>query len=368
MKLPRVSVIIPSYNLSKYIGEAIESVLNQTYKNLELIIVDDCSTDNSVEIIQRYAKKDDRIKFFKFGENKGACEAFNYGLRNAEGKYICYLGADDVFLEDKIEKQVEFLENHKEIAAVFGYPIFIDEKGKVIPERKTYFGDLFKQENRERYEWLRYFFLNGNCLSHPSVMMRKTVYEDVGFLDVRFFQLPDFDLWIRVCKKYDIFIIKEYLYKNRLRGKENASSPTKLALLRYNFEFFFILTKEYLTLDKEEILKIFPETKFLENIDKKYSSFLLFYICENFRKGSFVHRFFSYYILFFLLKEDNFLKSVSDLGIKLDVSYLYNLPKIIGFFFYKSVKSKKIIIFLEKILPNFLLRLLKRVYKKFKKQ
>jgi teichuronic acid biosynthesis glycosyltransferase TuaG len=106
----KVSVIIPMYNSSKYIKECVQSVLNQTYKNIELIIVDDMSSDNSVEIVEQF--KDDRIKLIKLSKNVGAALARNKGIDNATGEYICFLDSDDYWVLDKLERQVKFIEEN----------------------------------------------------------------------------------------------------------------------------------------------------------------------------------------------------------------------------------------------------------------
>ena len=119
MKL--VSIIIPMYNRSKYIEECINSVIHQTYKNLEIIIIDDASTDNSVEIVKSI--NDDRIKIIKLEKNLGASNARNIGIKNAKGKYICFLDSDDYWVLDKLETQVNFIEknNYSFIYASYEY-------------------------------------------------------------------------------------------------------------------------------------------------------------------------------------------------------------------------------------------------------
>lgn len=109
----KVSIITPVYNSEKYLKETIENVIKQIYENWEMILVDDCSTDKSEEVIREYLKTDERIKYFKLKENSGAAIARNYALKNATGRFIAYLDADDLWKEDKLEKQIKFmLENN----------------------------------------------------------------------------------------------------------------------------------------------------------------------------------------------------------------------------------------------------------------
>lgn len=107
-----VSIIMPSYNTAKYISAAIESILNQTYENWELIIVDDCSTDNTDEILTEYAKKDSRIRYYKNEKNSGAAVARNRALRQAKGKWVAFLDSDDLWEKDKLEKQICFMKKN----------------------------------------------------------------------------------------------------------------------------------------------------------------------------------------------------------------------------------------------------------------
>lgn len=133
---------MPNYNNSKFIGEAIESVLAQSYDNFELIIIDDNSTDNSLAIIQSYIKKDNRIKLITLKKNSGTAFARNKGIELAKGKYISFLDSDDLWLPHKLEKQIKFMKNQKMPLTYSSYFV-INEEGKEIglrriPESLTY--------------------------------------------------------------------------------------------------------------------------------------------------------------------------------------------------------------------------------------
>jgi len=112
MDKPLVSVITPVYNCEKYLAQTIESVINQTYENWEMILADDCSPDNSAEIIKKYSEKDPRIKYVKLPENGGAAKARNKALEVSQGRYIAYLDADDIWLPKKLERQLAFMEEN----------------------------------------------------------------------------------------------------------------------------------------------------------------------------------------------------------------------------------------------------------------
>lgn len=145
---PLVSIVTPNYNCEKYISETINSVLNQTYKNWEMIIVDDCSSDNSIKIIEDYIKKDSRIKLIKMKKNSGAALCRNKAIEVSNGKYLAYLDSDDLWLEKKLEKQISYMEKEN-VDFTYSEYSHIDENGdslnlKVkIPEKLSYLKMLF---------------------------------------------------------------------------------------------------------------------------------------------------------------------------------------------------------------------------------
>ncbi len=139
----KVSVITPAYNASEYIVETIESVLNQSYTNWEMLIVEDCSTDNTVEIVNKYCEKDSRIKLIKHTENQGVSAARNTALKQADGEYIAFLDSDDMWHSEKLTKQLAFMEENQYVLTYTGYQKYLSEtkeKGKIIdaPEKMTY--------------------------------------------------------------------------------------------------------------------------------------------------------------------------------------------------------------------------------------
>jgi glycosyltransferase involved in cell wall biosynthesis len=259
--MPRVAVVIPSYNHEKFVAEAIQSVLDQTFQDFEIVITDDGSTDNTVDEILQF--DDPRIKFFKFEENQGAVFAFEKCLSNVSDgvEYIANLSSDDIFMPDKLQKQVDFLDDpqNEKYAAVFGFAEIIDEDGEIIRDKNHPYVSIFKQYNRSRYEWLNYFFFNGNCLCHPSVLIRKEFYKIDDF-DPRYRQLPDFDFWIKLCFKAEIFIIPENLIRFRvLKGEKNTSGSGIVNDSRVRFENLQILSN-YRNIETWEIFnKIFSD-------------------------------------------------------------------------------------------------------------
>jgi glycosyltransferase involved in cell wall biosynthesis len=162
MSKPQISVIMTVYNNASYLDESISSILNQTLKDFEFIIIDDCSSDESTKIVKKYQNKDARIKFIQNKKNLGIAKSSNIGLILARGKYVARLDSDDVSLPNRLEAQYKYLEDHQDIFLVGGQGIDIDSKGTVL-------GKLKKPVGCER---VMDEMIKKNCIIHPSVMFR----------------------------------------------------------------------------------------------------------------------------------------------------------------------------------------------------
>ncbi|GJH35708.1 glycosyltransferase [Paraburkholderia hospita] len=235
---PKVSVIMATYNHGRFVAEAIESVLSQDFTDFEFIISDDGSTDDTREVVASVS--DPRIQFYPNTINRGACVVTNELISKCRGTYIALLNSDDRWLDGKLSRQVEFLDTHPEIGAVFGRARFIDKDGAPIPASDLAFGTVFDQENRSRGDWLRRFFDQGNCLCHPTIMVRRSVYEDLGEFNNRYRQLPDMDMWIRLVKRYDLHVTDSCEIEFRIMPGENASSQNKVNAIRTINEHYLI--------------------------------------------------------------------------------------------------------------------------------
>jgi len=262
MSNPIVTVWLTSYNQGKYLREAIDSVLGQTFKDFELVICDDCSTDNSWEIIQSY--NDSRILKRQHEVNMGYHVTYDI-IDKCKGKYFAVHHSDDIWEPDKLEKQVAFMEQNEEYAACFTKVKFIDENSSLweLPEGHIY-KNAFEQANRPKEEWIRHFFYKGNCLCHPSLLIRKDKYRQYKLLeDFGLVQFPDYNTWVKLCFHENIYVYPEYLTRFRIRryAQDNVSADRPEVRIRCQYEF----TKIYENLSnidsKEEMLKIFPETK-----------------------------------------------------------------------------------------------------------
>ncbi len=217
-----VSIIMPSFNTASYINKSIESVLAQTYKNWELLIVDDCSTDNTDEVVESYLK-DPRVKYFKNHENSGAALTRNRALREAKGEWIAFLDSDDLWLPNKLEKQLRFM---VENGYVFSYHDYekIDESGnrldihvsgpKIVTKRKMY-----------HYGY-------PGCLTF--VYSAKAI-ELIQIKDIK--KNNDYAILLQVCKKAKCHLLKENLALYRVR-KKSISHDKLSKKLKSHYDLF----------------------------------------------------------------------------------------------------------------------------------
>ncbi|WP_413165853.1 glycosyltransferase [Capilliphycus salinus ALCB114379] len=254
--MPRVSVVIPTYNQEAYISQALDSVLKQTYQDFEIVIVNDASGDRTLEKIQE--KKDPRIRLFSFEQNQGESAATNYGIQQARGELIALLHSDDVFVPQKLEKQVECLEKNPQFNAILTYPQLINSRGERLPPSDSFLQQVFIQPNRTRFQWLNSFFSKDNCLCQTSALIRRECYQQIGFYDPRFRQIPDFDFWVRFCLKYELYILPEPLVNYRVH-QSNISGIKPETIIRHNFELSQVLKRYFCVEVYENLLKIFPD-------------------------------------------------------------------------------------------------------------
>ncbi|MBU3874743.1 glycosyltransferase [Faecalicatena sp. AGMB00832] len=222
-----ISVLMVNYNHEETIGETIESVLSQTYSNIQFIIVDDGSTDNSCNVIKKY--NDSRIELYRLEKNCHICQATNYGLTKVRGKYLARIDSDDIWYPGKLERQINFLKEDSTRDICFSWIDLIDENGNNINEECGELVRLFETNYKGQEEWLHTFYFIGNCLSHPSVLMKTKVMNEIGGFELGYMQAHDFDYWIRIAKQFSIYIIPERLLAMRRfvesvnKGKNNSN-------------------------------------------------------------------------------------------------------------------------------------------------
>lgn len=207
--MPKVSVIIPSYNRAKLVGRAIDSVLKQTFSDYEIIVVDDGSQDNTKDVLSAYDRK---IKYI-YQSNRGISGARNRGIKEAAGEYIAFLDSDDLWIPEKLAEQVKVLEANKKVGIVYSKLQMINDKGEhcgVKPKHKS--GKNF----RELIEI-------GGDIPTSSVMTRRECFEKVGVFDESLQQMEDIDMWIRIAKVYDLYEIADQMLAYYYRHEEQVT-------------------------------------------------------------------------------------------------------------------------------------------------
>lgn len=217
-----VSIIMPSYNTADLIEESIRSVLNQTYTNWELIIVDDCSSDNTKEVVE--AIGDSRIIFVEKETNSGAGDSRNRALRMAKGKWIAFLDSDDLWTEEKLEKQIEFMESN---GYSFSYTAYeeMDENGNKTNVHITGPRKVTKKKLYD-YCWM-------GCL---TVMYDRDVIGLVQIENIR--KNNDYAMWLQACKKADCYLLDEELALYRRGRAGSISSHNFKKLIKWHYKLY----------------------------------------------------------------------------------------------------------------------------------
>lgn len=213
---PLVSVIMPAYNSEKYIAEAIDSILGQTFRDFELIIIDDCCKDRTAEIVKGY--QDDRIIFIQNEVNKGFLYGLNYGIEIARGAYIARLDDDDTSYPDRLQKQVDYLNEHEDVVLV---GTCIDEKRNgVLCERRD---RPIRTSSQLRFEL---FYENGS-IAHSSFMMRKEVLDKHNIKYEIFKQVPDYHMLTCICRYGNLARLDETLVTWRIHPQQSTNVRSK---------------------------------------------------------------------------------------------------------------------------------------------
>ena len=202
---PLISVIMPVYNAQKYLGQAIESVLRQTYRNFELIIIDYGSSDDSLKIIKSFS--DSRIKIVYHKKNQGIISSLNDGIKESAGKYIARMDADDISLPKRLEKQISFLENNPLVVMCGTWARVINESGKVVDK------NIHPPTDGKS---IRSYILKHNPFIHPTVMMKKSAFKDSDWYRNKFKHAEDYELWTRIVFLNEVANIPEELLEYRM--------------------------------------------------------------------------------------------------------------------------------------------------------
>jgi len=212
--LPLVSIVMTAYNAGQYIDEALTSITDQTYTKMEIIVVDDCSTDSTWDKIQVHAKRDFRIKLFRMTKNSGPSTASNFALTKARGKYVARLDADDIAYPNRITKQVTYLEKYADVVMLGGQCHIIDEDGKIIGEKR------FPIDHKDIYNSL--FMINP--IQHPSCMFRFDTFKKAHIrYEKQYFICHDLKILFTLLKFGSFANLPDTIIKYRYRP---SSIPT----------------------------------------------------------------------------------------------------------------------------------------------
>ena len=210
MQEPKVSIITPSYNQGQFIEDTIQSVLEQDYPNVEYLVVDGGSNDNTLDILKQY---EGRLKWIS-EEDKGQADAINKGIQKTSGEIACWLNSDDTILPNAVSRAVNQFVSNPEIKLVYGKSYFTDREGNIIGAYPT-----------ENFDFQRLAMFN--FFSQPSVFFKRDAYDKVGGLNIRLNYSLDYDLWIKIAKTFPVKYIEEYLSCYRLHDRSKTVDKKK---------------------------------------------------------------------------------------------------------------------------------------------
>jgi len=218
MTVPLISVLMPVYNAERYVAQAIESVLNQTFGNFELLIVDDGSTDRSLKILQQYAAQDQRIQLSS-RTNTGYVTALNQMLQAAQGEFIARMDADDIALPDRFEQQVYFLKDHPEVVCVGGWFQLIDHRGRFLTTLEIATDDQTIQQAA---------LAGHGSICHPTAMIRRSAMLQIGGYDENLMPAEDVDLWLKLGEVGQLANLSVPVLKYRLHSRSVSAQACAL--------------------------------------------------------------------------------------------------------------------------------------------
>ena len=207
----RISVVIPVYNDETYLSKAIDSVLAQTFRDFEVIVVDDGSTDGTPEVIASYGG---RLRSFR-KPNGGGASALNLSIRQAAGEWIAWLSSDDEWMPEKLSRQMTVADGDASAGLVYTDFVKVDSEGRILGEVVT---DPGRTQNETRLRLVRGCFINGS-----TSLIRRDVFETLGLFDEGDRLTPDYDLWFRIVERYRVVRVPEILVRYRVRPGQASS-------------------------------------------------------------------------------------------------------------------------------------------------
>ncbi len=208
-----ISIVLPTYNGSKYIRESINSIIAQTYKDWELIVIDDCSTDDTNKIVSEYSKNDSRVSIYKNETNQRLPKSLNIGFKKTKGDFLTWTSDDNIFKPNALERLVTELKSNPQVGLVFSAMEYIDGEGKK-QEEKSYVPEDVSE--------IKYKNIVGACF-----MYSRRVYEEIGDYIPEKFLVEDYDYWIRISRKFELKYVKDVLYEYRVHGGSLTATRNK---------------------------------------------------------------------------------------------------------------------------------------------
>lgn len=250
-KTPKISIVLPTYNGQEYIRESIESVLCQSYKDFELIIIDDCSIDNTNAIVSEYEEQDARVKVIRNEKNLKLPASLNRGFEHARGEYFTWTSDDNLYESTAIEKMCDCLENNQKVGLVYCDYSWIDENGIIIEEKKA-----LEPDN----------LCTVNCVG-ACFLYRASIAQKIGGYDTNMFLSEDYDYWLRIYENSDILHLPMNLYRYRMHGgsltatkqEQIRNQTAKLWMKHIEFLIKHVKTDDDLYFLCDTILKNAPD-------------------------------------------------------------------------------------------------------------
>ncbi len=247
---PSVSIFLVTYNHEKYISDCISSILNQSYKNFELIIVDNSSQDATLSIIKSFS--DQRIRFFSH-ENRGPSAAFNFAMKLAQFEYWSFISGDDICLPDRLKQQIHFAKQLDHRSLIFSQATSIDQSCQVLENIDKRFSTRNKDLKKLPYEFLK----AGNFLCAPSLLSHRAAFRNELF-DENLIQLQDFDMWLRLSPHASFHVIDTPLVQYRTH-EANLSSNDPDNIAAAQFENFLIWQRFLRTCNLHQLRELFAD-------------------------------------------------------------------------------------------------------------
>lgn len=244
--MPIVSFVIPSFNYAQFLPAAIKSIFSQKIKDFEIIVVDDCSTDNTYEVMQNLLSKKDyqgKLFYIRYSPNKGVSTAINTGIKMVKGKYLVVMPSDDLVLSNFLSDYLPVLEKNQDIAMIFGPVVYINEKGKIIGRQKIFKKNYIGSKN----PYMRLTL--GNYIYFSTVIMRTDIAKKVNMYHSQLSQYEDWDMWLKVSQNFTV------AYSRKALGAYRVHS---LGLTAYHDKHVEKITKERSIVYRKTISKHIP--------------------------------------------------------------------------------------------------------------